>query len=652
LENAGVQSASDLSIIAPAVHVSTGLGGASIAIRGVGGTGSGADEPANAVYIDGVYQSSPTASLFAFNNIERIEVLKGPQGTLFGRNAAGGLVQIITRAPQFTPDAEVEVGYGNYDTVNTSVYVTGPLTDNVAIDFAGNFQDQGQGWGHNLATGKDAYSGSYSGARSKLLWNVDADTSVTLTGLYSRTFSPSLQGGGLLPGEQTVTGLSQGGFFDINHNEQERIGTEQQNYALTIKHAFGWTNFTSITSHDNVRFGVATDLDMSPIPLLGLNIDSRAKSWTQEFQLASPKGSPITWAAGFFYFNNDLVTDPVRASGLALAPLAYADTDSDATTDSYAVYGQATFPLTAKTHFTAGLRYTIDKREIGFTTSTSDPTIPTTVYPRQSVENSKPTWRFALDQNLTSDTLLYGSYSRGFKSGLFNATNPDLPPVQPETVDAYEIGLKSELWDHRLRANISGFYNSIDGIQLRGIPAGLDTPIFYNAASAYIKGVDFELQARPVDRLNIQVNATYLDGHYGSGFTNALFYSIPAVAGGLTAGIGDASHNKTILSPPFVASVSAQYRLSTPVGDAQLAGSYSFNDSFYFDPQNRVQQPAYQLLNASVTLTPFQHITLRIWANNITDRHYYSDVEPSNFGDEYYPAAPRTFGGTVKWSFQ
>lgn len=653
LEQAGVTSSSDLSVIAPAVRVSTGLGGADISIRGVSGTGSGADEPANAVYIDGVYQSSPTASLFEFNNIERVEVLKGPQGTLFGRNAAGGLIQVITRPPQFSPDLKVEAGYGNYDTAQGNLYATTPLGSNVAIDIAGSIDHQNDGWGRNTATGRDAYRGDHAGARSKLLWNISSDTSLTLAALFSRTYSPSLQGGGLLPGELTVTGFMNPGYFLLNRNTDDRAGTNQQNYAATLKHEFTWATFTSITSRDDVRFHVSKDLDMSPVPVLDLRINSDAKTWTQELQLASAAGSPVTWTGGFFYYYNRLLTDPLRVTGLAVAPLQYADTYSDAVTRSYAAYGQATFAVLDRTHLTAGVRYTRDERRIDFTTQISVPDVPPTRFPTQKTTNSKPTWRLALDRQLAADVLVYVSDSRGFKSGLFNATNPGLPSAEPETVDAYEVGLKSELFDHRLRANLSAFYNDVKDIQLRGVPRGLTTPIFYNAANANFKGVDLEVEAVPVERLKAQANVAYLYGRYGAGFTNALFYSVPpAPLGGLDAGIGDASGNQPVLAPKWAASLSAQYVIPSPAGDFELAGTYSFSDSFFFDPQNRVRQPAYSLVNASITWNALAHLRVVIWGKNLSDRHYYTNIEPSNFGDEYYPAAPRTFGGTIRWTLR
>jgi iron complex outermembrane receptor protein len=566
LSQIGVASTSDLTTLAPAVHVSTGLGGASIAIRGVGGTGSGADESANAVYIDGVYQPSPTASLFAFNNIQRIEILKGPQGTLFGRNASGGLIQIITPAPSADTNLKAQIGYGNYDTVTAGLYATTGITDNLAIDVSGNYNHQGKGWGKNLTTGQDAYKGEYGGVRSKLLWTIDSGTSLTLAAMYSHAYAPNLQGGALIPGELTVVGTpGYNGFYNTTTNNDLRTGTDQQNYSATFKHDLGFATLTSITSRDFVHFRLTTEKDLSPVPLLNLNINSLSYSWTQEFQLASNGDGPLKWTLGAFYYGNELKTVPVQVSGLAVAPLAYADTFSWANTQSFAAYGQATYEIARGTHLTGGLRYTIDKRHIDFVTTISDPAVPATTYPRQSLEDKKPSWRVALDQQATRDVLLYASYSRGFKSGLFNATNPNLPSVRPQTVDAYEIGLKSDLFSHKLRANIALFDNEVKDIQIRGIPNGLTTPIFYNGANASFKGVDLELEAAPARGLTAQANLSYLHGRYGAGFTNALYFTLPAApAGGLVASVGDASGKVPVLAPELVLSLSAQYAFATP----------------------------------------------------------------------------------------
>lgn len=652
LDRIGIRSTADISTLAPAVNVSAGLGGAAITIRGVGGTGSGADESPNAVYIDGVYQPQPASLLSQFNNIERIEILKGPQGTLFGRNSSGGLIQIITRTPQFKPEMRAEVGYGNFETVRANAYVTGGLTDAIAIDLAGAYEYQGEGWGTNLFNGNEAHRGGFEGIRSKLLWNAGPNTTVTASAMYNFTHNPSLQGTQILPGEFTRARGQNVGFYNVNVDSDSDVHTRQRNFALTVKHDFGPVTLSSITSRDVTNFKILNDSDLSPLPIVTALIDSVNKAWTQELQLSSSNNSRFNWAAGLFYFHSNL-SGPVKITGLAAgAPTAFLVTYSSGTTNSYAAYGQGTFEIVDGTRLTAGLRYTQDKRHIDFVTSSSNTAIAPTVFPRVRVQGGKLTWRLALDQRFTPDVLAYASYSRGFKSGLFNATNPGLPPVNPQTTDAYEIGLKSELFDRHLRLNVSAFYNKVDDIQLRGIPPGSATPIFYNAASGTFKGVDLELAANPFEGFDLQANASYLHTRYGKGFTNALFFSVNALpATGLTQFTGDASGNTAVYSPEWVASLAAQYRFDTPVGQFTLAGTYSYNDGFFFDPQNRTRQPSYDLFNASVAWRPREELELRFWANNISDTKYMTAVQAGGNGDNYFPGAPRTYGMTIGWSF-
>lgn len=363
LGDLGVRSTSDLGVVAPAVTFGSALGTAAVTIRGVGGTGSAVDESANAIYIDGVYMQSPQALLFQFNNVERIEILKGPQGTLFGRNSSGGLIQIITKTPSRQAEFDAELSYGNYGTVRAAATMSGALSDSFFVSLSGIYEHQNDGWGHNVATGGDAYEGGYGGARLKAVWQIGPDTKLTGTALYSRSRLAGNQGSQILAGEQLLGGGGARGFYDQNQNAAGYARTIQKNYALTLNHDLGWASFTSITSRDVVDADVVVDADLSPIDLVKAEIINPARSWTQELQLASPTNSKLQWLTGLFYYHNDLSNAPFRTSGLAFSSmgLAYADTNARRVTDSYAAYGQATIPLADGTNVTAGLRYTIDK---------------------------------------------------------------------------------------------------------------------------------------------------------------------------------------------------------------------------------------------------------------------------------------------------
>lgn len=652
LSNLGIRSTADLGTVAPAVTFAVGLGGAAVTIRGIGGTGAGTDEAANSLYIDGVYIPAPQAAVFQFNNIERVEVLKGPQGTLFGRNASGGLIQVITPDPSHEPRAVMEIGYSNYDTVHAAATVSGGLTDTLAISLSGVYDDQGEGWGRNVTTGADAYKGRFYGGRAKLVWQIGPDTKLTATALYAWNRSAGTQGAQILPGERLIGGGGALGFYDQTQNTPGLNRSTDQNYALTLNHNFEWASFTSITSRDRAESRLIVDADLSAVNQSIADITGPKNSWTQEFQVASPKAARIQWLLGFFYYHNDLYQSPFRVAGLALAPLTYRDTLPKQTTNSYAVYGQTTAPVTDTTNVTVGLRYTIDKRRFDVSTATSNIAVAPVVFPTARTEDKKLTWRFAVDQKLGDRILAYASYSRGFKSGLYNVTNPGSPPVKPQTIDAYEIGLKSDLFDRRVRLNLSAFHYDLKDVQLRTIVPGNPTPIFYNAAKAKNNGAEAEVNVLISSRFSVQGNVAFLTGSYGY-FPGAVYYAVnTAPAFGLKLlPLADASGNKTIYTPRWVTNLSAQYKLPTSVGAFLFAGTWNYNSGYYFDVQNRVANPSYNLVNSTLTWSPREELSVRVYVNNILKDKYYTTIQPSNFGDYYFPSTPRTYGLTLSAKF-
>lgn len=653
LGSLGIRSSSDLGTIAPAVTFAVSLGGASVTVRGVGGTGSGTDESANALYVDGVYMPQPQSLVFQFNDIERVEVLKGPQGTLFGRNASGGLIQVITKAPTQSPTASMEISYSNYDTVHAAASVSGGLTDSLAVSLSGVYDSQGEGWGRNFATGRDAYKGRFYGGRAKAVWEIGPDTKLTASALYAWSRPAGIQGSQILPGERLAGGAGGArGFYDQNANSDGYTRSTDENYALTVNHNFGWASFTSITSRDVVKFGLINDADLAPVNLLNVLITAPRYGWTQEFQLASPTNSRVQWLAGLFYYHNDLFVTPFRTAGLAFAPLAYRDTNAHQETQSYAAYGQTTVPVTATTNATVGLRYTIDKRIFDVSTSTSNSATPPTIFPTSQAQDKKLTWRFAVDQKIGERILAYASYNRGFKSGLYNATNPGTAVVKPQTTDAYEIGLKSDLFDRRARLNLSAFHYEVKDVQLRAILPGNPTPIFYNAAKERINGIDAELSVFVSTRFSMQGNLSFLSARYSS-FKDAVYYAVNSAPGfGLTQlPPSDASGNRAGFSPRWVTNLSAQYKLPTSAGTFTLAGTWNYNSGYYFDPQNRVANPSYHLINGTLTWAPREELFVRLNVNNLLKEKYYTYITPSNFGDYYFPAAPRSYGITLGAKF-
>jgi iron complex outermembrane receptor protein len=671
VERMGVGGTLDIGVAVPAVTVSPQPSGAAFTIRGVSGTGSGGDESPNAVYLDGVYLKSVSSLVFSFKDIERIEVLKGPQGTLFGRNATGGVIQIVTKSPTQEPHAEVTVGYGNYDTTQVSGYGSIGLTSTLSASVSTFYEHQGEGWGRNITLNKDVYRGQSEGARAKLLWQPSDATSVLFSALYSDVRPNVLDGTRIVPGMRDSAGPNNNlGFYDTSTNVDQRAWFYQKNFALTVHQSLGWANFTSITAYDDTTLNSVVDTDSSAAAGPGAFqafLYGPDKTWTQEFQLLSPQDSKVQWIGGLYYLNNRQLLDPLLVTlGPAIIQSQYSRVD----TKSYAAFAQATYPILESTNLTTGVRYTRDNKVLNAELIVP----PAGPFPAGTTQDGKPTWRVALDHRFTDRMMGYISQSRGFKSGIYNGTSPTQPPSRPSTLDASEIGLKTELFDRRLRLNSAVYYYRYDDMQVRLLnPNGIGTR-YVNAAKAEMKGVDVDFEALLGESFRLLGSVSYLNGKYtkfpgaetyvpgpapGPVLVSCSPYPTTPAAQAICAANGiasiadtDAAGNRTIQSPEWVGTLTGQYVLKTSMGEITPAVTYSYNSGFYWNPQNRTRSDAYSLVNATLTWTsPAQSWNVQLWGKNLTNTEYFSSAATSSVGDNYYPGAPRTYGASLGWRY-
>lgn len=641
-----VKSVTDIQVAAPAVNWGTGTGGANISVRGVSGTGSTGDEPANAVYVDGVYNPVGASLLFQFNNIERIEIDKGPQGTLFGRNASGGAIQIFTRDPQQTPTADFSIGYGNYNTIEARGYVSMGIASNLAADLALFYSNQGNGWGDNFTTGSEAYLGRNYGIRTKWKWTPsDAMSFVFIYSHNSLQPSPQNGPGQILPGQ----GRPYAGFFNSFANVDFYQKAIQDNVSLNASFDLGRVTLRSITAYDYVNQPLEFDLDFGAAPAARLlpGAKTYGKAFSQELQLLSPTGSRISWVLGFFYFDS---VNFRHSEVVTPAFVGVQVNEGRSPAKSYAAFGQATVPLGESTRLTGGLRYTIDKRKLeglltrnGVVLADIDPSVANNT-------DKKLTWRASIDHDLSEDLLVYASVTRGFKSGFYNVSAVTNPVLEPQVVDAYEIGFKSEFLDNRVRLNPSAFLYDLSDLQVRQVtPTG---PVFQNAARGRIKGLDLDLQARPVRALTIQGGLTYLHAKYLD-FPGAPFSAINPAGGIIALPAQNARGKYLTRAPKFSASIGGQYKIETGSDSSiTLAANLYHNAGMFFDPQNRARQPHYNLVSGSVSWAPNDNLEIMLWGKNLADERYYSTIDVTvPTGDVYIPAAPRTYGATFRARF-
>jgi iron complex outermembrane receptor protein len=617
-------------------------------LRGVGAPAvSLGVEPSVATYIDGVYVSSPSAALFAFNDIERVEVLKGPQGTLFGRNATGGVIQVVTPDPSDTFSSKGSIGYGNYDTFEGTGYVTGGIAPGVAADLAIYYHNQEQGYGENLTTGMKAHFNDERALRDKIKWTIDDATTLRLSFDFFNTYGDAGMAYMVLPGTIDLNGkMGYVGFYNTLGSVADRMSVRQGGAALDFEHDFGWATLVDIASYRREHTSFLIDANAVPEPILFYDIFTYEREATNELRLQSKDEGILRWIGGLYYFDSNAAYGPLNIFADSFsAPVEAIRSEQE--TKSYAIFAQATVKLSATTNLTAGARDTDDRRTV--TGAAFIPGVPGSVGPGGGHSTAdQPTYRLALDQTLMDDVMVYASYNRGFKSGSFNTLAWTLPPVRPETLNAYEIGLKSEFLDHKARLNGSAFYYDYKNIQVQSVLDGVAETT--NAAKARIEGFDLDFQLKPIQYLTLSGGIAYTDGVYTS-FPNAPVQQ-PVPGGGNVLVPTDISGSPTIHTPKWQTTLAVQYVQPTAAGEFGETALYSYNHGYNFEVTPITKQPAYHLVNLSAYWAPnASHLKLTLWVRNLLDEHYFTYNSAQQAGDFGSPADPRTYGMTASFAF-
>jgi len=665
LQTLGAVDVLDLASTAPGLYVGRQLASPLIYLRGIGTTSTqGGQESPTALYVDGVYYAELPGLNFSFNNIERIEVLKGPQGTLFGRNATGGLVQIVTKDPSHDPSLDLGFTVGNYETYGGKLYATTGIGDNLAADIAFVGSDQGEGWGDNLTLGVETGLTDDYGVRSTWLWTPSDATSVRASFDWTKTETTVGLSRQTAPGAQSfLTGQGPpDDIFDDLSNIENNEEIEAVGAALKISHSFDAVDFVSITGYRDTDTDVNFDQDNGPIPLVNAPIFYKTEQFSQELQLLSNDSERFDWIVGLYYLDLDFDYELVLNGGAFAAVGGVDDRHSRQTVKSWAGYAQGTLAVGEASNITAGIRYTSDEREFRGTDtftipipcdSFGSPGLVAEVCPSAAppkVTQEEPTWRLSFDHRFSDEWLVFASYNRGFKAGVYNMVNLGQPAVDSEIVDAYEVGFKSDLADDTVRLNGSVFFYDYQDLQIQVINAGIT--VLDNAAEADVMGAELELQAAPSENLRLYVGLAYLDTEYTK-FPNAqLSTPNPQFPFGNVVVTGPADGNELVRAPDFSGSLAINYDIPTSNGTWGINGSYVYTGSFFWEPDNRRDQEAYGLVNAQLGWrNPSDAVHVYLFGRNLADEEYTQFTSDGGLGDSTAWAAPRTYGLGVDLSF-
>lgn len=661
LTNSGVGNVQDLSALVPGLAVSQGAATANTYIRGVGSQviGPGLESPV-ALYVDGVYYGSTFGAPADLTSVARVEVLKGPQGTLFGRNATGGLTHIITRTPSQNPHVAVNASYGNYDTTKFDAYATAGLGSNLAADISASLSNQRDGYGVNLVTGKDVNrTGRNLQLRSKWLFTPADGTKLTAIFDYnqvrtSRNVFRVLPGSGLPP----ILGPNYGGSrFDTASNIDPFLHTKGGGASLKIEQDLGFADLINIVAYRRGKTRAALDLDATATVFTAVSpLVQKDKQFTEELQLQSKSSGPFKWILGAYYYRDVASIDQTTTLGPQVRPpFSALRNQGEQSSRSYAGFGQGTLELTPATNLTVGARYTYEKREL---TANGFARVGTTFMPTlsnfsASTNFSRVTYRAAIDHRFSPEVLAYAAINSGFKSGGYNAVAPTQPAFRPEKLTAYSAGVKMDLLDRRLRVNIEAFYYDYSDLQLAVVlvlAPGVTSPGVINGGKSRVYGLDLDMQAKISDALTISGGFEYLHSRFTSSANN---FAIGSPSGTVPTFLGSVKGNDIPYSPDFVGNLSADYAFDLAGGGANLNLTYQYNSGYFTEPDNIISQKSFSLLNASLRWkAPGDHYSISIWGKNLTDAKVIQNELTLGFGPHYSSyLAPRTYGVTVGFQF-
>ena len=654
LSGASIVNTFELAQLTPGLQVSNTGVYTSFVLRGVSSETSGPGAENNvAVYVDGVYFPSKNSGVFDFPDVDSIEVLKGPQGTLYGRNATGGAILFKTADPTFETSGRLSASYGSFDQKEIKGTVgTGIIPDVLAASLSGFFR-QDDGYIKRVATGRSVGGEKSWLIRGKLLFTPSDRTKITLAGYYSDRRDRTTMA------FTTYRGNSGGLLFDPNALTSTYGFDASNNPNLLINKTLGLSakaeietdlgDLTLLSAYTDIDNSVYVDGDNSSATGIDFLTVFPQKSFSQDAVFASRKIGPFSFVAGLSYFHDVGRLDPVvvYAGGAEIL-----DIYAKVKTDAVAAYADGNFDLTEKLNLTAGVRWTTERKRIygGY----FDPTFPYVGTRRWN--NVSP--RVALRYALTDDANVYVSYTRGFKSGQFNPNvfTPGGEAVRPEIVDSFEAGVKARLGAGFSFA-VAGFHYTYRDIQVATFANG--TQVLQNAAKANIYGLDAEVTYRPVPDLTIQAAISPLHARY-SQFPAAVVL-VPTPAANCPAGrpfcgnenvAADLTGNRLPRAPDFSANTSISYTLHTGEQKINLFANLYYSGPFYWEIGNRIKQDDYIVVNGRISWNinngPF---SLEVWGKNLTGSKYYISQGIGTTVDGLLSARPRSWGVTLGAEF-
>lgn len=650
-KSAGLVELRDMSLVVPAFSGGRNNGVSQPVIRGVGSSGvSVGDESNVATYIDGVYQADPYSTFLELVEVERVEVLRGPQGTVFGRNATGGLINIITPDPSFTLRGKLSARLGrtrnDANEYDLRAYVTGGLTQTLAADFAGSLR-KNDGYITDLVRGGTLGEARVLDIRSKLLFQPSSRAKIILTGEYADQKSSinSVQ-----PYENRTAGRSFPGAilpdepWEASLTERPLLNYERYNLSLRTQFELGSVNLETTTGYMHSDVAQSTDSDASNILLGQIPFTTTAETISQEVRLLSTGSGPFTWLIGGYFFHLDGAMDlHLQNSTGPGNPVTQTNLAPRLSTESYSAFAEGTYEVVPDLFVTAGGRYTTETRT--FEQSVNGARL---AFGTAENKSDKWTYRAAVRYKFAERANIYASYGTGFKSGVFNALGTRPIATDPETIRAIEGGIKVEptRW---LRTNLSVFHYDYRDLQVQARDAAGISYILQNAANAKIYGGELEVSAA-LSSVNLRGSVAYTHGTYDN-FANAQTFS-PLPSGGNQVSPRDVSGNRLIRTPRLSFNIGADWSTDLAGGQLTISSNLFHSGRVYHDFLNTLSQKPYSMLSAEVSWTTAdESLRLSLWGNNLTNAAVFQQIRPGALGTDVIYERPRRIGIGAEFRF-
>lgn len=682
LRQSNINDIKDLQVVVPAVTVGEVVGIMRTSIRGLGNTTNLRGEDSEVTFhVDGAPISRQEFHSMAFFDLERIEVLRGPQGTLFGRNSTGGMLNLITAKPTMEREGYLNISLGNYDYRKTDAAVSGPISDNLLGRVALQTISR-KGFGENVVTGNDIDDENRWAGRVHLDYKINEDANLLLTAEYASQDDAS----GLLTyyGEQfpenqdnpSLTAFGSGGFTDPD----SRSGAgdfdpqmEKETYSITATLEWNLSDefiLKNVLNYRDMDFWLGQDLDLSSVvsspatngfPTTAVGVTYQDEHFSNEIQLVHEGevlGNHLSGILGFFYYDESL--DGTTSIGLTPTQDARAELIGKMETEAWAPFFNVSYDVTEEITARIGGRYTREERSID-----NDLYVPpadlllTDFASDDEREFEEYTGEYGLDYRFNDDWLLYYTFSQGFRSGAALIGQLDNPIAAPTTVDNHEVGLKAELLDGRLNLGLSLYDAEISDLQrTQLIPdpnaASGSSVRVRNAASLSTQGVEFEFGWLVNDRARLSGTVNYIDAQFEDFVSQD-----PLLPNSVTGPFipVQVEGNRPRLIPEWKGNINGEYDVPLKNGGLiTLRGDLSYVGDQYFDEFNRepFYEDDYLMVNGSVIYYPSEGSwNVSLWGKNLSDEKRIADTSFSATGrvlSKVY-TKPLTWGVTLNIDF-